>query len=93
MGMVHKIWAKEGIHGFVKGFSACFYGATFVGFLYFCLYKMLKTHLVNYLPSSWDIGLVFASAALTAETLCLGIKFPFDLIKCRLQSNNHIFKY
>ena len=93
MSMVNKIWAKEGIVGFGKGFSACFYGSAFGGFLYFVLYKTLKTHMGDYLPKTWDIGLVFATAAMTSEALCLGVKYPFDLIKCRLQSVNYIFKY
>jgi hypothetical protein len=93
MSMVHKIWAKEGLTGFGKGFSACFYGATFGGFLYFYLYKTLKTKFKDQLPSHWDIGLVYATAGLTAEALCIGFKYPFDLVKCRLQSVNYIFKY
>lgn len=93
MSMVNKIWAKEGIVGFGRGFSACFYGSAVGGFLYFCLYKTLKGHMGDYLPKTWDIGLVYATAALTSEALCLGVKYPFDLIKCRLQSVNYIFKY
>ena len=42
--LVHKIWRKEGLYGFGKGFSACFYGAAACGFLYFALYKFLKNH-------------------------------------------------
>lgn len=41
--MVNKIYTKEGVFGFGKGFSACFYGAAYGGFLYFVLYKTLKT--------------------------------------------------
>lgn len=93
MGMINKIWAKEGPIGFGKGFSACFYGATFSGFLYFCLYKKLKTLYRDQVGDTVDIGLVFAAAGLSAEALTIGFKYPFDLIKCRLQSVNYIFKY
>jgi hypothetical protein len=41
--MINKIWAKEGIKGFGMGFSACFYGSVLGGFMYFGLYKILKT--------------------------------------------------
>ena len=41
--MIYKIWAKEGLYGFGKGFSACFYGAAASGFIYFSLYKYFKT--------------------------------------------------
>jgi hypothetical protein len=91
--MVHKIYSKEGMHGFGKGFSACFYGATVGGFLYFCAYKTLKPKLKEILPASWDIGLVFALAGMCSETLTVLYYYPFNLIKCRLQSVNYIFKY
>ena len=32
-------------------------------------------------------------AGFIAETIAIVFKFPFDLIKCRLQSVNYIFKY
>ena len=31
--MMNTIWEKEGIKGFGKGFSACFYGSVCVGFI------------------------------------------------------------
>ena len=42
IGMVKKIYRKEGLFGFSKGFSACFYGSVACGFLYFALYKLYK---------------------------------------------------
>jgi hypothetical protein len=39
------IWAKDGVKGFSKGFSAAFYGALGAGFTYFFLYKLFKTQL------------------------------------------------
>ena len=41
--MIQKMWAKEGIRGFGRGFSACFYGSAVGGFIYFTLYKIFKT--------------------------------------------------
>lgn len=43
LSMVQKIYAKEGLYGFSKGFSACFYGSAICGFIYFSLYKLFKT--------------------------------------------------
>jgi hypothetical protein len=40
--MVRRIYAKEGLYGFSRGFSACFYGSAICGFLYFSLYKVFK---------------------------------------------------
>lgn len=42
INMVKKIFAKEGVYGFSKGFSATFYGSIVCGFIYFSLYKELK---------------------------------------------------
>jgi hypothetical protein len=42
--MVNKIYAKEGLYGFTRGFSACFYGSIVCGFIYFGLYKVLKQY-------------------------------------------------
>lgn len=42
MTMVSKIWAREGLYGFCKGFSACFYSSVASGFIYFSIYKYLK---------------------------------------------------
>ena len=93
LSMINKIWQKEGAVGFSKGISACFYGSTFGGFVYFYFYKTFKGSFKEYLPASCDIGLVFAIAGLTAEAVTISLKYPFDLIKCRLQSVNYIFKY
>ena len=40
--MVKHIYSKEGISGFTKGFSACYYGSAACGFIYFSLYKLFK---------------------------------------------------
>ena len=39
---VRAIYNKEGVFGFGRGFSACFYGSIFCGFSYFFLYKSTK---------------------------------------------------
>eukprot|EP00493_Phyllostaurus_siculus_P025147 UN25491 len=39
---VRKIYSREGLYGFGKGFSACFYGSVLSGFSYFFLYKAIK---------------------------------------------------
>ena len=40
-----------------------------------------------------DQGIVFAAASFTAEAFTISLKYPFDLVKCRLQSVNYLFKY
>ena len=35
----------------------------------------------------------FLLASFAAEMLTLSVKYPYDLIKCRLQSVNYLFKY
>ena len=45
MQTLNKIWVKEGVIGFGRGFSATFYGAAITGFLFFMAYKKIKNKL------------------------------------------------
>ena len=92
LNMVKKIYAKEGLYGFSKGFSACFYGSIVCGFIYFSLYKVLKQYCSGVF-SSYNVALTFFVASFAAEMLTLFVYYPYDLIKCRLQSKNYLFKY
>ena len=88
-----KIWAKEGLIGFGRGFSATFYGGIYAGFFYFYLYKSFKGVYGEYFGNKLDMGWVCLLSSFTSEFMCLSVKYPFDLVKCRLQSVNAVFKY
>ena len=90
---VRQIYTKEGLYGFGRGFSACFYGSIFCGFSYFFLYKYVKLQLFDRFGVDANPTIVFCVASVFAETLTILVHFPYDLIKCRLQSKNYIFKY
>ena len=47
----------------------------------------------DYFDPSTNIAVVFFSASFVAEFFTLLVYYPYDLIKCRLQSKNYIFKY
>lgn len=85
--------ANEGPRGFLKGLSACFYGSIFCGFVYFGLYKKIKLLLYEQYGSDINPTMVFLIASVIAEAMTIIFHFPYDLIKCRLQSKNNIFKY
>lgn len=85
--MVRRIYAKEGVVGFSRGIGAAMYGSYTSGFVYFIIYKWLKSNI----PELG--GFKNLLAGMIAETTAIMVKFPFDLIKCRLQSVNFIFKY
>lgn len=91
--MVRMIYLKEGLYGFSKGFSACFYGSIFCGFIYFSLYKLFKIHFKEWFGEGYNIAWTFFMASFVAEFFTLFVYYPYDLIKCRLQSKNYIFKY
>ncbi len=91
--MIRKIYRKEGLIGFGKGISAAFYGAAIYGFFYFAIYKMLKNYLTEKFGGKYDMALCYLLASFTTECLTLVVKFPYDLMKCRLQSVNSTFKY
>lgn len=86
--MVRKIFAAEGVVGFGRGIGAAVYGNYSAGFIYFVFYKWLK----NNMPELRG-GCKQLIAGFVAEATAIMFKFPFDLVKCRLQSVNYIFKY
>ena len=96
LSLVSKIWQKEGLLGFGRGFSAAFYGAVMSGFSYFFLYKLFKQKISQQFEQ-WkmdvDVGIIALMASFTAEIFTLMVQYPFDLVKCRLQSSNNVFKY
>lgn len=91
--MVKNIYAKEGIQGFSRGFSACFYGSIACGFIYFALYKLFKLYFREFFGETYNIAWTFFMASFVAEFFTLIVYYPYDLVKCRLQSKNYIFKY
>ena len=93
MELVREIWRKEGIRGFSKGFSATFYSAAACGFLYFSIYKYLKDFVRDLLEEDSDLAFCYMIASISAGFCTLGVAYPYDLIKCRLQSVNHVYKY
>ncbi len=83
MGMASKIYSQEGIYGFSKGFSACYYGSIACGFIYFSLYKLFKSEIRAVLGDSSIATICFLSS-FSAEMITLLVYFPYDMIKCRL---------
>ena len=86
MTMVRKILAEEGVVGFARGIGAAVYGNYCGGFILVLLYKYFKMKL----PESPARNMLAASIA---EAATIVYKFPLDLVKCRIQSVNYIFKY
>jgi hypothetical protein len=91
--MVKQIYKAEGLYGFSRGFSAMFYGSVICGFIYFAGYKYLKTHILEWVGPEQNPAVVFFMASFIAEFFTLLVYYPYDLIKCRLQSKNFFFKY
>eukprot|EP00347_Sterkiella_histriomuscorum_P010096 403338693 len=91
--MVKNIYTKEGLFGFLKGFSACFYGSVACGFIYFSLYKLFKVYFKEFFGETYNIAWTYFMASFAAEFFTLIVYYPYDLVKCRLQSKNYVFKY
>ena len=83
---VKKIYAKEGPYGFGRGFSACFYGSIINGLIYFYMYKTIKLGLYDHYGTKISPTSVFFISSFIAECITVLGVFPYDLIKCRLQS-------
>jgi len=71
--MANKIYQKEGVIGFGRGFSAAFYGSVIYGFTYFCIYKILKTKFKDYFDGAVDLAIVYLLASFTTEVLSLSV--------------------
>ena len=71
--MVKGIYMNEGVYGFAKGFSACFYGACFCGFIYFSAYKWLKGVFRERFGKEVEMGIICLTASLTAELITLSV--------------------
>lgn len=84
LSFVKSIWAKEGIAGFTKGFSACFYSSAICGFIYFTVYKLMKELTKDRLCEGSDLALSYLVSSLITQALVLTIEYPYDLVKCRL---------
>ena len=93
LGLMMDIWGKEGFVGFSKGFTACCYSAAFCGFIYFSLYKTLKPVLREHMGESQDRAFCYLLASLLTGAITVSVGYPYDLIKCRFQSVNDVFKY
>lgn len=81
--MVAEVYNKDGLHGFAKGFSACFYGSVACGFIYFGLYKLFKNMGKEKAPNLNYTLMCFMSAFI-AEAFTLIVYYPYDMFKCRL---------
>ena len=81
---VRQIYKKEGVYGFGRGFSACFYGSIFCGFSYFFLYKNCKKWIYENFGVETSPSIVAAASSVVAEMFTLLVHFPYDLVKCRL---------
>ena len=81
---IREIYKKEGVYGFARGFSACFYGSIFQGFAFFFMYKSTKLALYDALGKDANPTLVYLLASAFAEAVTIMVHFPYDMIKCRL---------
>ena len=91
--MINKIYMEEGLYGLSKGISAGFYGSIACGFIYFSLYKTLKTYMFQKFDGKLHSSLIFLTAAFFSEWVTLLVYYPFDMIKSRLQTSNKRYKY
>jgi len=88
-----KIYAREGVAGLLKGVTPNFYGNVLYGVVYFWLYKYLKQVVGEKISEERSMVWTYMSASFLAAVFSTYLYFPFDLIKCRMQSRNHVFQY
>lgn len=93
--MFSKVIREEGYLGLYKGYSACLYSSILYGYIYFYIYKGMKVYMKEHLdPHSTSMYVaIYASASTIAEVFSLLIYYPFEVIKVRLLTKNHIYQY
>lgn len=91
--MLNQIFMEEGMYGLSKGISAAFYGSIICGFLYFSIYKLMKSYLYEKGNGKVHSSLIFLTSAFLAETCTLLLYYPYDLVKSRLQTSNKRYGY
>lgn len=93
--MFKKVTKNEGYMGLFKGYSAAFYSSILSGFIYFYVYKLSKIYLKdNYSPkNAAHYAGIYALASSIAEIFVIFIYYPFELVKVRLQTKNHLYRY
>jgi hypothetical protein len=91
--MAMTIFKREGIYGFSKGISACYYGSIAQGMTYFTIYKLLKSKLSELNQARFSESFVFFFAALISEIFTLVVLYPYDTLKTRLQTMNKVYQY
>lgn len=93
MTLMKDIYKNEGISGLSKGISSTYYGSLVMGFIYFTTYKHLKSLIYSVFGEKIHPSIVFLTSAFWAQTLSLSLYYPFNLIKCRLQTSNSTYEY
>jgi hypothetical protein len=84
IGVAKEIIRRDGVQGFFKGFSACFYGSIVCGFVYFSLYKLFKNISRERWADKYNFSLLVFGSSFLAEAITLIFYYPYDMIKCRL---------
>ena len=83
--------------GLFKGYSAAFYGAMVAGGIYFTTYKLFKEWTRSLLfkhqkdageLSPYRQALMISISSMLAETVSLGVYFPFEVLKLRYITKN-----
>ena len=93
--MVREVLCNEGISGLYKGYICFYYSAITSGFLYFYVYKGLKTYMKEKIrpESRSSAALVYAFASSIAECLSLLIYYPYEVVKVRMLTKSHVYQY
>ena len=91
--LAREIYRQDGIRGFFKGWKCTFYCAAICGFVYFSTYKLLKSIFKDYFGKDVDPAFAYAIASMATSAINFFVGYPYDMLKCRFQSANDIYKY
>ena len=93
--MMRQVYKNYGPYGIYRGFTTAYYGTSVAGYVYFLIYKGMKTELKDrYKPQTQkQTSAIYIFSSILAEIVTLGLYYPYEVIKVRYIAKNQEFGY
>ena len=88
--MLQQVYRHYGPYGVYRGFTTSYYSSTSAAYIFFVVYKGLKTKLKEkFKPRTQsECTFIYTAASFIAEAVSLCIYYPYEILKVRLIAKN-----